>query len=103
MGSQEATEAMLITMPERCARRSAKAEVTASVPNRFVSSSPRRVAVSESRTETPRAMPALFTTTLTSCAVSAARATEAASVTSSCSGTTRGSSATIVCGSRAAA
>ena len=68
---------MLITTPERCARRSAKAEVTASVPNRFVSSSPRRVAVSESRTETPRAMPALFTTTLTSCAVSAARATEA--------------------------
>jgi hypothetical protein len=94
---------MLTTTPERCAKRSAKAEATASVPNRFVSSSLRSVAVSESRTEAPRAMPALFTTTLTSSAISAARATEPASVTSSRSGTTRGSSATIVCGSRAAA
>jgi hypothetical protein len=69
---QETIEATLITTPEHCARRSAKAEVTASGPNRLVSNSRRRLEVSGSRTEPTRAMPALFTTTLTSCAISAA-------------------------------
>lgn len=97
-GIQETIEATLITTPERCARRSAKAEVTASGPNRLVSNSRRRLEVSGSRTEPTRAMSALFTTTLTSCAISAARSTESASVTSSRSGTSRGSMTVIALG-----
>lgn len=103
MGSQASTEATLTMAPDRCAIRSANAEARANGPNRLVSNSSRRSVVSGTSTDTPREMPALLISTLTSVAVSAAAATESASLTSSRNGTTRGSVTSTESGLRAAA